>query len=88
MDTLVRQSIPQIIDQLIQCREFENSLHGFFVDINSLLQSGDFVDDFSTIAMEAPELLESFIHKSFVHVGESTTQKNIVSALAKVLEMD
>ena len=54
IDTTERETIPQIIDQLLRCREFENSLHGFFADINALLETGDFVDDFETIAFEAP----------------------------------
>ena len=33
IDTAERQSIPQTIDQLVRCHEFENSLHGFFADI-------------------------------------------------------
>ena len=48
----------------------------------------DFINNFATIALEAPELREDFIHKSFVHVGESVTQKNIWSGLRAVLEMD
>ena len=70
IDTTERQSIPQIVDQLVRCCEFEKSLQHFFTDVGALLESGDFVDDYSTIAYEAPELSESFIHKSFVHVGE------------------
>ena len=38
--------------------------------------------------METPELTEKFIYKSFIHVGESETQKSIRAGLAKILEMD
>ena len=57
-------------------------MHGFFVNIDALLESGDFVGGYSTIAFEAPELWKYFIYKYFVHVGESATQNNILLALA------
>ena len=88
IDTSERKSIPQIIDQLVRCSEFERSLHNFFVDISRLLRGDMFIDDYATIALEAPELTEKDIYKSFIHVGESETQKSIRAGLAKVLEMD
>ena len=75
IDTSERQSVPKIIQQLVHCNEYEPSLHKFFVDLSSYLKEGKFNDDYSTIAMEAPELKEKFIHQAFVHVGESVSQK-------------
>ena len=72
----------------MRCGEFENSLQRFFVEIGEILDAGAFVDDYSTIALEAPEMPESFIQQSFVHVGESTTQKNLASSLTAVMEME
>ena len=60
----------------------------FFVDIYRLLESDSFIDDYATIALEAPEITEQFIYKSFLHVGESETQKSIAAGLAKILELD
>ena len=57
LDTGERQSIPQIIDQLVRCGEFENSLKRFFVEIGEMLDAGAFMDDYSIIALEAPESL-------------------------------
>ena len=88
IDTSEQKSVLQIIDQLVRCSQFEASLHRFFVDITNRLETGSFVDDYSTIALEAPELQENFIHQAFVHVGEHVSQKNIVSGLTRVLEME
>ena len=38
--------------------------------------------------MEAPEITERFNYDSFIHVGESKSQKSIRDGLKKVLEMD
>ena len=78
VDTSERKMIPEIIDQLVRCGEFEDSLKRFFVELAKMLKGGAFVDDYSTIALEAPEMPESFIQQSFVHVGESTTQKTLL----------
>ena len=48
--------------------------------VNALLESVDFVGGFETIAFEAPEMSESFLHTSFVHMDKSTKQRNIASA--------
>ena len=47
-----------------------------------------FVSDFATLALDAPELSEKTIYKTFIYVGESVRQKNIFSALRSVLERD
>ena len=73
LDTGEKQSIPIIIDQLVPCGEFEDSLKRFFVEIGEMIDAGAFVDDYSIITLETPEMLESFIQQYFVHVGESTT---------------
>ncbi|KAL7552027.1 hypothetical protein ACHAWF_017125 [Thalassiosira exigua] len=88
IDTSVRRTVPQIVQSLVNCDEFEPSLHQFFVYIQLLLTNERFSHDYGSIALEAPELQEKFIHESFFHVGESTNQKNITSGLTKVLEMD
>ena len=88
IDTSKRNSVPQIVEQLVRVPEFEPSLHKFFLDLLSLVKEDGFIDDYSTIAMEAPEIREEFIHESFVHVGESVNQKNIWAGLMKVLEME
>ena len=88
IDTSERKSVPQIIDQLVQCPDFEASLHQFVVHLTGVLESDRFIDDYSTNALEAPELPESFIFQLFVHFGENLTQKNTVSGLTKVIEMD
>ena len=82
------QTVPSILAQFLNCREFEPSLQRFLANIKGIMADGGFIDDYLTIAMEAPELSEQTIHKAFIHVGESVAQNNIVSALLKVLEMN
>ncbi|KAL7523537.1 hypothetical protein ACHAWF_000560, partial [Thalassiosira exigua] len=53
-----------------------------------LLSQKRFTDDYATIALEAPELQETFIHETFIHVGKNPSQKNIRSSLARVMQMD
>ena len=60
----------------------------FFADLLSYLETDKFVDDYATIAFEAPKLCKEFIHQSFVHIRQSISQKNAMSGLAKMLEMD
>ena len=38
IDTSERKSVPEIIGQLVQCREYEPSLHQFFVDLSGYLE--------------------------------------------------
>ena len=52
------------------------------------MSRGKVIDKYENISLEAPKLCEDFIHKSFVHVGQSVTQKNIWSGLRAVLKMD
>ena len=60
------------MNQLVCCKEFELSLQRYFGDVRRVFVAGCFVDDFATIAMEAPELSEKkTIHRAFIHVGES-----------------
>ena len=33
IDTSERKTVPQIVDQLVRCSEFEDSLHRFFVQV-------------------------------------------------------
>ena len=57
--TQVSVSSPrEIVNQLVRCKEFESSLQRFFGVIRRVFVAGGFVDDFSTIAIEAPELPE------------------------------
>ena len=56
----------------------DHTLKRVFVEIGEMLDAGAFVDDYSTITLEAPDMPESFIQKSCVHVGESTTQKTLL----------
>ena len=88
IDTSERRTIKQIINQLLLCTEFEQPLRNFFADLSRLVRQDCFIDDFSTISLEAPEISERFIYDSFVHVGESEGQKSIWAGLMKVLEMD
>ena len=44
------------MNHLVCCIEFELSLQWFFSDICRVFFAGGFVDDLSTIAIEAPEL--------------------------------
>lgn len=88
IDTSEHQSVPQIINQLLRCTEFEPSLHKFFVDLSQLVTWDSFIDNFATIAMEAPEFKERFIYEPFLRVGESETQKTIRAGLMKVLKAD
>ena len=46
------------------------------------------MDDYAIIALEAPKLRKEFIHQSSVHNNNIISQKNIMSGLAQVLEMD
>ena len=58
IDTSERKSAREILNQLVRCKEFEPSLQRFFEDIRLMFLAGGFVDDYSTIALEAPELSE------------------------------
>ena len=88
IDTSEKRTVPDILRDLINCSEFETSIHNFFIDIDSHLSAEKFTEDYATIALEAPEMSEDFIRQSFIHVGESVTQKNIHSGLTRVLEME
>jgi hypothetical protein len=59
-----------------------------FVKVHSLLSEGRFIEDFDMIAIEAPDLSEDFIKSSFIHIGDNEKQKNIRTALWKVIEME
>ena len=63
IDTSERQTVSQIVDQLLGSSALEPSLCRFCVDINGVMEVGRFVDDYSTTALEAPELPEKFIHQ-------------------------
>ena len=52
------------------------------------IRAGDFKDDFDWIATNSPELSESLIQKTFVHIGNSDAQKNLQSSLKRVQEMN
>jgi len=88
IDTSERRTIPQILNTLANSTEHEEPLKIFFCDIKRYYTEDKFTDDFDTICLEAPELTEDFIRQSFIHVGESTRAKNIVSSLHRVLELD
>ncbi|KAL7537783.1 hypothetical protein ACHAXR_008074 [Thalassiosira sp. AJA248-18] len=88
IDTSERRSIPHILDSLVKCGEYEPSLHQFFVDVQAIHTNGEFIDDFVTITLEAPDMPSDFIYKAFAHVGNSKNQKNIEDGLMKVLETD
>ncbi|KAL7554211.1 hypothetical protein ACHAWF_017633 [Thalassiosira exigua] len=88
IDTSERKTVPQILAQLVRCGEFESSLNQLFLKLQQLMADGKFVEDYATIALEAPELQESFIHGAFVHVGENVSQKNVWSGLHRVQEMN
>ena len=60
----------------------------FFDDVKQHYERGDFEDDFTTIALSAPELKDDCIRKAFAHVGESISQTNIGDGLKKVLQMN
>jgi len=72
----------------VRCGEHEASLQQFFVDLQHYQRQDKFINDFDTIALKAPEMSEEFIQQSFVHVGDSTGQKNIWCGLWRVLEMN
>ena len=88
IDTSERQTVSQIVDQLLGSSALEPSLCRFCVDINGVMEVGRFVDDYSTTALEAPELPEKFIHQLCVHVRGSIVANNTVSLLAEVLKME
>ena len=58
IDTSERKSAREILNQLVCCKEFEPSLQRFFADIRLMFLAGGFVNDYSTIVLEAPELSE------------------------------
>ena len=88
IDTSERRSLPQMLIDLVNTAGYEPNIHAFFVDLLRYCNEGKFVDDFGTIALEAPEITEAFIVEEFCHIGDSKKQKNIASALKKVMEMD
>jgi hypothetical protein len=52
-------TVPTIIGDLVQCREYEPSLHQFFVDLSSYFERDKSVDDYSMISLKAHALQES-----------------------------
>ena len=54
-DTSERKTIPEMITQLIRCKEFELPLRNFFAELWSLVKRDCFIEDYSTIAMQAPK---------------------------------
>jgi hypothetical protein len=54
---------------------------------HKMWQKKEFVEDFEKIALESPELRPELIYKKFGYIGESITQKNIGTALSRVLGM-
>ena len=58
INTSKQQTVSSILAQLVNCREIEPSLQRFFADIKGIMIVGGFIDDYLTIAMEAPELSE------------------------------
>ena len=88
IDTSVGRPVGNILDDLLRCDEYEDALQSFFADVKEHHDGGRFTENFDIIAMDAPEMTENFIHKSFIHVGNQATQKSIQSGLKKVLDMD
>ena len=88
IDTSERKSVKQIVDSLVKCGEHEARVQRLFSDVQQLYGDGSFIEDFDTISLAAPEMSEDFIREAFLDVGEDVSQKNIVSGLTKVLEMD
>ena len=85
INTGEKRTIGQIISSL---QHPENAVMRFFGDVKRHFDNGCFEDDFTTIALSAPELKEDFIRKAFAHIGESTTQKNIADGCRQVIQMD
>ena len=46
IDTSKRQTVPNILAQLVNCREFEPSLQRFFVGIKGIMADGGFIGDY------------------------------------------
>ena len=88
IDTSQRMKIPAILRELLGSGDHGTSLSAFFQDVLQLHQENMFIEDFAKISLDAPEMTENFIQECFIHVGENTSQKNIVSGLHKVMEMD
>jgi hypothetical protein len=88
IDTGRGQSIGDILNNLVNSREHRQADHKLFVEVHSLLSEGRFIEDFDMIAIEAPDLSEDFIKSSFIHIGDNEKQKNIRTALWKVIEME
>lgn len=84
IDTSERRTIGQILTSL---KHPEAAMLKFFNDVKELYDGGDFEDNFTTIALSAPEMRDDFIQKAFIHVGESETQKNIRMSLQQVMQM-
>ncbi|KAL3768178.1 hypothetical protein ACHAWO_006548, partial [Cyclotella atomus] len=87
IDVSERRTVPQILTAISNA-DLEQSIKQFALDLLQLYGEDKFVDNFATIALEAPELHEEFIYKEFAHVGDSTNQKGITEGLKRVLEMD
>jgi hypothetical protein len=87
IDTSNKRTVPQILDDLISANEHEASLQKFFTDVRQLLHDNKFVDDFQTIATEAPEMTEDFITKAYAHVGDTVNQKSLTASLHIVMNM-
>ena len=88
VDISKRTSVPDSIRALLRIDTFEPALKSFFTDILRLFEQDRFTDDWNTIVLEAPEVTEKMIHNAFIHVGLSENQKNIVSGLKSVMELD
>ena len=51
-------------------------------------KEGNHVDDFGTILLEVPKIIESFIVEESCHIRDLEKQKNVASGLKKMLEID
>jgi len=88
LDTSERRSLPQMLNDLVNTPGYEPNIHAFFEDLLRCCTEGKFVDDFATIALEAPEITAKFIVQELCHIGDKDKQKNITSGLKKMMEMD
>ena len=88
IDTSGQQTVRDIIDQPGRCTVHNSHPHQFIVDLNGVLEIGDFINNNSTIAMETPGFPEESIHKASMRIRENITQKNIVVVLAIIIKSE
>lgn len=76
INTGEKRTKAQIINSLTHPEK--RKVRDFFQDVQLHFDCDEFEDDFTTIALSAPELKEDFIRKDFLHVVSRVSHRKIL----------